>query len=214
MDLSATAADDELAPVRERAVDSGRAVLAAARAGEARAALDGARRLPRAVRAPARRARRGGVDRARARPGWRAPPTASTPTAAGTSGGRCSSTANDYGLRLYNGDTGVVVASAAGPAVAAFERAGEVLEVSPSRLEAVDTVYAMTVHKSQGSQFEAAAVLLPPPASPILTRELLYTAVTRAREQLILAGTEATIRAAVGRPVARASGLRERLWGE
>ena len=69
----------------------------------------------------------------------------------------------------------------------------------------------MTVHKSQGSQFGTAAVLLPPATSPVLTRELLYTAVTRARGQLILAGTEATVRAAVARPAARASGLRGRL---
>jgi exodeoxyribonuclease V alpha subunit len=122
-------------------------------------------------------------------------------------------TENDYGLRLYNGDTGVVIATEAGRVSAAFERSGEVVGFSPSRLAAVDTVYAMTVHKSQGSQFDAAAVLLPDPASQILTRELLYTAVTRARRRLILAGTEDTIRAAIGRPVARASGLRWRLWG-
>jgi exodeoxyribonuclease V alpha subunit len=77
----------------------------------------------------------------------------------------------------------------------------------------VETVYAMTIHKSQGSQFDTAAVLLPASSSRILTRELLYTAATRARSQLILAGTEEAIRAAVGRPVARASGLRDRLWG-
>jgi exodeoxyribonuclease V alpha subunit len=75
----------------------------------------------------------------------------------------------------------------------------------------VETVYAMTVHKSQGSQFDTAAVLLPDPSSPILTRELLYTAVTRARRELIVVGTEESIRAAVSRPVARASGLRWRL---
>ena len=87
------------------------------------------------------------------------------------------------------------------------------IELSPTRLAAVDSVYAMTVHKSQGSQFDAAAVVLPDPSSQILTRELLYTAVTRARERLILAGTEQAIRAAVARPVARASGLGWRLWG-
>ncbi|MBV9310630.1 MAG: ATP-binding domain-containing protein, partial [Solirubrobacterales bacterium] len=70
------------------------------------------------------------------------------------------------------------------------------------------------IHKSQGSQFDTAAVLLPSADSRILTRELLYTAVTRAREELILVGTEETVRAAVSRPVARASGLRERLWGD
>jgi exodeoxyribonuclease V alpha subunit len=121
-------------------------------------------------------------------------------------------TENDYGLRLYNGDTGVVVATAAGAVSAAFRRGDEVVELRPSRLAAVETVYAMTVHKSQGSQFGTAAVLLPEPGSRLLTRELLYTAVTRARERLILAGTEEAIRAAVARPVARASGLRARLW--
>jgi exodeoxyribonuclease V alpha subunit len=70
----------------------------------------------------------------------------------------------------------------------------------------------MTIHKGQGSQFDTAAVLLPDATSRILTRELLYTAVTRARERLIVAGSEEAIRAAVRRPVARASGLRRRLW--
>jgi exodeoxyribonuclease V alpha subunit len=70
----------------------------------------------------------------------------------------------------------------------------------------------MTVHKAQGSQFDEVAVLLPDFASPILTRELLYTAVTRARRRLILVGTDATVRAAVERPITRASGLRESLW--
>jgi exodeoxyribonuclease V alpha subunit len=120
-------------------------------------------------------------------------------------------TENDYALRLYNGDTGVVIATGPGRVSAAFERQGQLVEFSPTRLAAVETVYAMTVHKSQGSQFDTAAVLLPDPDSPILTRELLYTAVTRAREELILVGTEAAIRAAVSRPVARASGLRRRL---
>jgi len=118
-------------------------------------------------------------------------------------------TENDYGLRLY---TGVVVAGADGRPTAAFERRGEIVEIRPSRLSAVETVYAMSVHKSQGSQFDTAAVLLPAPDSRILTRELLYTAVTRARERLVLVGTEEAVRAAVARPIARASGLRGRLW--
>ena len=70
----------------------------------------------------------------------------------------------------------------------------------------------MTVHKAQGSQFERRAILLPEPTSPILSRELLYTAITRAQERVVLIGTEAAVRAAVQRPVARASGLRDRLW--
>jgi exodeoxyribonuclease V alpha subunit len=121
---------------------------------------------------------------------------------------------NDYELRLNNGDTGVVVRSGEDRVACAFARGEETIEYSPSRLGAVDTVYAMTIHKSQGSQFEAAAVLLPDAGSRILTRELLYTAATRARRSLILAGTEETIRAAVARPVARASGLGRRLWGD
>jgi exodeoxyribonuclease V alpha subunit len=120
-------------------------------------------------------------------------------------------TENDYELGLYNGDTGVVV-SADDRLSAAFERRGDVQLLSPTRLGAIDTVYAMTIHKSQGSQFDTAAVLLPDPTSRILTRELLYTAATRARELLILVGAEETIRAAVARPVARASGLRGQLW--
>jgi exodeoxyribonuclease V alpha subunit len=122
-------------------------------------------------------------------------------------------TENDYGLNLYNGDTGVVIASGEDHVSAAFERGGKIVEFSPTRLAAVDTVYAMTVHKSQGSQFDTAVVVLPEPSSQILTRELLYTAVTRAREELILVGSEEAVRAAVARPIARASGLRSRLGG-
>jgi exodeoxyribonuclease V alpha subunit len=121
-------------------------------------------------------------------------------------------TENDYSLRLYNGDAGVVVRTDTGDVAAAFARGDDVELVSPSRLGPVDTVYAMTIHKSQGSQFDDVAVVVPPPTSPILTRELLYTAVTRARRGLLLVGTEDAIRAAVARPAARASRLRARLW--
>jgi exodeoxyribonuclease V alpha subunit len=120
-------------------------------------------------------------------------------------------TENDYELGLHNGDTGVVVRTGEDRVVAVFERGGESVAFSPSRLGAVETVYAMTIHKSQGSQFDAAAVILPEPDSRILTRELLYTAATRARRRLILAGSEAAVVAAVDRPVARASGLGWRL---
>jgi len=122
-------------------------------------------------------------------------------------------TENDYELGLYNGDTGVIVSGCGGDSWAVFERGGEVSRLLPLRLGAVETVFAMTIHKSQGSQFETAAVLLPA-TSPILTRELLYTAVTRARRRLILVATEEAVRTAVGRPIARASGLRGRLWGD
>jgi exodeoxyribonuclease V alpha subunit len=69
----------------------------------------------------------------------------------------------------------------------------------------------MTVHRAQGSQFDAVSFVVPPADSPLLTRELLYTAVTRARRQVFLIGSEEAIRRAVLRPANRASGLRHRL---
>src|SRR3954467_2841737 len=95
--------------------------------------------------------------------------------------------------------------------IAAFERGGRTPRASRPRLSAVDTAYAMTIHKSQGSQSAPAAVLLPDPGSRILTRELLYTAATRASERLLICGTPEAIRDAIDRPIARASGLRRRL---
>lgn len=121
---------------------------------------------------------------------------------------------NDHELRLHNGDAGVVISGGDGePASAVFERDGQLISLAPSRLTAVESLYAMTIHKSQGSQFDVVAVVLPEADSPILTRQLLYTAATRARQQLILMGSEDSVRAAVNRPVARATGLRQRLWG-
>ena len=119
-------------------------------------------------------------------------------------------TANDRDLDLWNGDTGVVVRTPAGIR-AAFARAAGPALFPPVRLDAVQTVHAMTVHKAQGSQFAAVALVLPPPESPLLTRELLYTAVTRATTRVLLLGDEAAVRAAVGRPANRASGLRQRM---
>ena len=119
---------------------------------------------------------------------------------------------NDYSLRLFNGDSGVVIARPDGGLMVTFDRAAGPLAVSPSRLADVDTVFSVTVHKAQGSEFDEVAVLLPEPGSRILTRELLYTAITRARSRVVVVGTEESVRAAVERRVARASGLVERLW--
>jgi exodeoxyribonuclease V alpha subunit len=121
-------------------------------------------------------------------------------------------TRNDYELRLHNGDTGVVVRGVDGELRAVFDAGAETIELAPSRLADVEPLYATTVHKSQGSEFDVAALLLPEPDSPLLSRELLYTAVTRARHALVLAGSEESVRAAVARPAGRASGLRELLW--
>jgi exodeoxyribonuclease V alpha subunit len=119
-------------------------------------------------------------------------------------------TANDYEMSLYNGDTGVIVDTPAGVR-AAFARGAAPALYPPVRLDAIQTVHAMTVHRAQGSQFDTVSFVVPPPDSPLLTRELLYTAVTRARRQVNLLGSEEAIRRAVLRPANRASGLRHRL---
>ena len=206
-DVAGAAAGDALAPVRELAVAAARAVATAARAGAAADALEalGSFRLLCAHR----RGPEGVATWTALMEGWLG---GEIDDARGYAGRPLLVTDNDYELRLYNGDTGVVIQAEPDRVSAAFERSGEIVELSPSRLAAVETVYAMTIHKSQGSQFQTAAVLLPSATSRILTRELLYTAATRAQEHLILAGTEETIRAALSRPVARASGLRTRLW--
>lgn len=121
-------------------------------------------------------------------------------------------TGNDYEMGLFNGDTGVVVATPHGVR-AAFARGAEASLFQPVRLDAVQTVHAMTVHRAQGSQFGTVTVVLPPPESPLLTRELLYTAVTRATDRVLVLGSEEAVRRAVGRPANRASGLRQRLGG-
>ncbi|MBV9091051.1 MAG: exodeoxyribonuclease V subunit alpha [Mycobacteriaceae bacterium] len=119
-------------------------------------------------------------------------------------------TANDYGLGLFNGDTGVaVVRDGVLRAVMAAVRG--TVELATGRLADVETMHAMTIHKSQGSQADEVSVLLPPAESRILTRELFYTAVTRARSRVRVVGSEADVRAAVGRRALRATGLRLRL---
>jgi exodeoxyribonuclease V alpha subunit len=119
-------------------------------------------------------------------------------------------TVNDYDLNLFNGDTGVVVAVGGGVR-AAFGRGDSPMLISPVRLDAVQTTHAMTVHRAQGSQFDVVSFVLPPPESPLLTRELLYTAVTRASRRVQVFGSEEAVRRAVRRPANRASGLRGRL---
>ncbi|MGE2732190.1 exodeoxyribonuclease V subunit alpha [Mycolicibacterium vaccae] len=118
-------------------------------------------------------------------------------------------TANDYGLGLFNGDTGVTVL---------HDDALQVViggvRLRPSRLADVETMHAMTIHKSQGSQADEVTVLMPPPDSRLLTRELFYTAVTRAKTRVRVVGPESAIRAALDRRALRASGLARRLRRE
>ncbi|AWK71706.1 exodeoxyribonuclease V subunit alpha [Rhodococcus oxybenzonivorans] len=117
-------------------------------------------------------------------------------------------TANDHETRIYNGDTGVIVRRADDELVAAFARGNEPFLLHPTHLSAVQTVYAMTIHRSQGSQYDTVSVVLPGAESSLLTRELLYTAITRARRHVRIIGTEEAVRAGVQRRVLRASGLR------
>ncbi len=119
-------------------------------------------------------------------------------------------TSNDYGLDLFNGDTGVVVADGDGVRAAVATPHGPRL-LATSRLTDVETLHAMTVHKSQGSQAAEVTVLLPPDASPLLTRELFYTALTRAEQKVTVVATHDAVRLAIGRPAKRASGLAQRL---
>lgn len=125
-------------------------------------------------------------------------------------------TRNDYQLRLFNGDVGII---AAAPEDSSRRQAvfiapdGSERCLSPSRLPPHETVFAMSVHKSQGSEFDAVAVVLPPEPSPVVSRELLYTAVTRARHVATVIGPRVVVDHAVTHAIARASGLRDRLWG-
>ncbi|MDF9714963.1 exodeoxyribonuclease V subunit alpha [Nocardioides sp. ChNu-99] len=118
---------------------------------------------------------------------------------------------NDRQLGLYNGDTGVVVRAADGSLRAVFATTEGVRDLAVSRVGEVETMHAMTIHKAQGSQADEVTVLLPDAASRLLTRELLYTAVTRAERVVRLVGAEASLAAAATRHVQRASGLRDRL---
>jgi exodeoxyribonuclease V alpha subunit len=123
---------------------------------------------------------------------------------------------NDYQLNLFNGDVGVVGRDASSPdtRLVYFDAgAGRERKLSPSRLPPHETAYAMSVHKSQGSELDRVAIVLPDEVSPVLSRELLYTAVTRAREAVSVHASREIIRETVSRRIERASGLREALWG-
>ncbi|MDQ4051345.1 MAG: exodeoxyribonuclease V subunit alpha [Actinomycetota bacterium] len=119
-------------------------------------------------------------------------------------------TSNDYALDVYNGEIGVVVRQ--GLRQRAFVAGSERLkDFAVGRLDAVETMHAMTIHKSQGSEARRVTVLLPEADSRLLTRELFYTAVTRAREKVRVVGSAAAVRAAVATQATRATGLRQRL---
>jgi len=122
-------------------------------------------------------------------------------------------TRNDYQLQLFNGDVGTIVLEDGRKLAFFLAPDGTPRRLSPARLPPHETVFAMTVHKSQGSEFDRVAVLLGDRPSPLGTRELLYTAVTRARHAVELHGTADLIAEAIRRRTARASGLRDALRG-
>jgi exodeoxyribonuclease V alpha subunit len=121
-------------------------------------------------------------------------------------------TQNDYTLGLFNGDVGVVVRDEHGRLRVCFEGADGLRFLAPGRLPPHETVFATTVHKSQGSEFDAVSIVLPDGVSALVGRELLYTAVTRARERVDVFATADVVRNAITRTVQRPSGLRDALW--
>jgi exodeoxyribonuclease V alpha subunit len=124
---------------------------------------------------------------------------------------------NDYNLRLFNGDIGITLADPEEPGrmkVFFLGNDGALRSFAPARLPEHETVYAMTVHKSQGSEFDRVLVVTPNEPSPVLSRELIYTALTRAKRQVAFYSVPEVFAAAVERRLRRSSGLRDRLWVE
>ncbi|WP_390897983.1 exodeoxyribonuclease V subunit alpha [Yersinia aleksiciae] len=119
---------------------------------------------------------------------------------------------NDSALGLFNGDIGIALYDSEGELRVHFQLPdGNIKSVQPSRLPSHETAYAMTVHKSQGSEFEHTALILPNTFMPVLTRELVYTAITRARQRLTLYCSHAVLSHAIRTPTQRRSGLVDRL---
>ncbi|UZN02001.1 AAA family ATPase [Cellulomonas sp. S1-8] len=201
-----TPTDDEVPGLRLDIAATGALIAASARAGDAAGALEalGTHRLLLAHRrGPAGVARWAALAQR-----WVEDATLDREHSPWAIGRPLLVTTNDRTTGLSNGDTGVIVSDGAGGVVAAFGEPRAPRLVRPHRLPAVEPVHAMTVHRAQGSQFALVSVVLPPASSPLLTRELLYTAVTRAREHVRVVGSADAVRVAVERPVRRASGLR------
>ena len=133
------------------------------------------------------------------------------PTTRGSIGQPLLNTRNDLRTGLVNGDTGIVIKTDNGRRVVF---ATQTSSFEPSALENIEVAFATTIHKSQGSEFETVIVVVPPVGSPLLRRELLYTAVTRARKHLVLIASEDAIKDAVMSTINRASGLASRIRGK
>ena len=125
-------------------------------------------------------------------------------------------TRNDYTLQLFNGDVGILLPDPKNKKIVRVffrDEDGMLRTIAPPLLPGHETVFAMTVHKSQGSEFNRVLLILPDKDSPLLTRELLYTAITRAREAVEIWGRKEIFASAVQRRIKRTSGLTEALWG-
>ncbi|MGW8160897.1 MAG: exodeoxyribonuclease V subunit alpha [Desulfobulbales bacterium] len=120
---------------------------------------------------------------------------------------------NHYGLQLFNGDTGIIWPDREGKLWAWFSRPdGSLFPIIPSRLPDHETAYATTVHKAQGSEFDEVVFVLPFEDNRVLTRELIYTGITRARKKLTLCGDFSILAKSIERSVVRYSGLTDKLW--
>jgi exodeoxyribonuclease V alpha subunit len=116
-------------------------------------------------------------------------------------------TENNATLQLYNGDIGLCLREDEKLLVCFQQPDGSIKRYLPSRITACETVFAMTIHKSQGSEFEEVCVLLPEVSNAVLTKELLYTAITRAKETVTVVATSAVFMTTVQRKVERVTGL-------
>lgn len=201
--------DAQFDPLRAQLITDARSVIEAAEAGDAARALQALdehrllcahRTGPRGVSRWAYMAQQAIVGGTTARPG----PDGRYP------GQPLLVTSNDYENGLYNGDVGVVL-NVDGDLVAAFNRGDGARTVTLGRLADVRPLHAMTIHRSQGSQFSWVTVLMPPAGSPLAIRETLYTAVTRAQSGVRIFGSAEAIVESVTRSAARATGLQARL---
>lgn len=119
---------------------------------------------------------------------------------------------NDYILHLFNGDIGIALPDDAGHLMVHFPDGGDGFRaIAPTRLPEHETAFAMTVHKSQGSEFDEILLIMPAGRSRAVGRELLYTAVTRARKRVMLASDRAVLEMAIACRLSKRSGLRDRM---
>ena len=196
---------DELVGVRQKVVDHARQLHTAALSGDPQAALNKRQELQLLC---AHREGRTGVSYWNGFVEHELGPYTETPWYLGRP---VMVTRNNRAVDLYNGDVGIIVPGADGVPVGAFSEGSTFRLVPTMRLEDVESVHALTIHKSQGSEYDDVIVVLPNDSSRILTRELFYTGVTRTKNRLTIVGNETVVRSAVSQAIRRASGLASRL---